>query len=478
MTTRRSFLASLGASAALATAGRARAAVCSNVTLDPLTDYTWPGARPRYKILEILQLGGVSHRETTWVENPDAPPVWRALGSVAWSTIALSGQMPTPFDLFPMNGSVSLGPSCKPLTNTLIRDRIRTVAVAHHLDPHDPARAYVLGGRTFGRSQYFGLGAAIQRRHGGGPLPAAYVLDTGSPLVASYAASTGMHLAQNRPVVLPITDTDVGFLQRLDRSAEAGADELLAWYDCEYDADLTFAGTTQRARSAGYQAYAAARDAMDRWADLRGFLQAAPPLFVGVQQAQFSPILNRTRTAIHLACWLLSQPSVHYVCVVDNGVPRNGVNVDSHATATLGEHATLHATNVWSTCRALEEEVVANQSLLADTMVLLHSEFGRANFGGTGTEHWTRGYPMMLIGGPVPARGVRGGISFTGTPQGVATPAWTSSHNPTDVRCAVALAAGLDPFHADLYAPADTTAASTTSLTTLRANLKSHVLGA
>jgi hypothetical protein len=159
-------------------------------------------------------------------------------------------------------------------------------------------------------------------------------------------------------------------------------------------------------------------------------------------------------------------------------VPKNGINVDSHATTSLAAHATVHATNQWSTSRAIEEVVASGDLDLDDTMVLMHSEFGRYHPGGaaTGTEHWTRGYPMVLIGGPVRTRRVRGALSFS-TPQGVATGGWNNQpHNPTDVRCAVALAAGLDPFGPDMYALTDTSA-PTTSAATLRSNLEHHLLG-
>ncbi|MEQ1502570.1 MAG: DUF1501 domain-containing protein, partial [Myxococcota bacterium] len=416
-----------------------------------------------YKVLEILQLGGVSHRETNWIEQPDAAPVWRQLSAVNWAQITPSP--PNATATYPVVTGVNLGPACEPLHDAAIRDRIRMIAVAHRLPPHDPARAYVLGGRTLGRSQYFGLGAAVQRKRGVvGGLPAAWILDTGQPLIASYAAATGLHLGQSRPIVLPITDLDSGFVTRLDRSMRDDADALLAWYDCRYADGLTFP-SGDPARSAGYAGYTTARAALEQWPQLHQHLVGAPPLHVGVPQAQFTASRNRTQQAIVVATWLLAN-GADYVCVIDNGAPKNGINVDSHATLTMAEHAQIHTTNMWSACQAVRSQVTATAGArlnLDQTMVLLHSEFGRYHDAGTGTgsDHWHLGYPMTLIGGPIRQSGVRGTLAFGSDPRGLASGGWSgAAHDPVDVRAAVAMAAGIAPFSPDMYSLSDTTGAS------------------
>ncbi len=85
---------------------------------------------------------------------------------------------------------------------------------------------------------------------------------------------------------------------------------------------------------------------------------------------------------------------------------------------------------------------------------------------------------MLMLGGPIPQRGIRGAIDFNANSQGKAVGGWNNAaHSPVDLRCAVSMAAGIDPFDPDMYAVSDTSAPSGTAQAVLRADIERDLLG-
>ena len=117
---------------------------------------------------------------------------------------------------------------------------------------------------------------------------------------------------------------------------------------------------------------------------------------------------------------------------------------------------------------------------LSDTMVVIHTEFGREPWIeiDRGRDHWPVGYVTTFIGGPIPnGPSIGGGIDpsdgYTMT---------DFRYSPTDVRGAMLLAAGIDPFadgnfNVAAFSDALKSNPVTVSEVEIRHRLRSRILG-
>jgi hypothetical protein len=122
---------------------------------------------------------------------------------------------------------------------------------------------------------------------------------------------------------------------------------------------------------------------------------------------------------------------------------------------------------------------------LADTLVILRTEFGRTpTTGGSGRDHWPQGYVNTLIGGPVGSRAIAGSIGFAGGDRGQAIPnsalpaSPRNRFTPTEFHAAVLMAAGIFPFESENFGigdMSDSTRDASEELTA--ANIRTRVLG-
>lgn len=439
--------------------------------------YQYSTAAPRFKILEILLVGGLSHADTIWIQHHTKPSRWERSNQVSYGSFHASD--PYGMDLsgtdryYQVSDYVYMSRVCRPLLNSQLWSRLRVVALRHNLDPHDPARVLSLTGQGIGRPGRVSLGAAVQSLRGGtgDPLPHAYVLNPYPGGLGNEAAFYGTLGAPARPMVLPVTPNAGDFVLRLDRSRFSDTDPLLVEYGAQYGLRLTRtdANSSTTYRSGAWLGWAGATDRLDTTDNLKASLQNGSPNWLrpdpSAQAGTYAA--SRTRQAILAAAHLLKpgtgQADAGHVCVLDHGAAGG---YDTHNTQlpgvdTAARHAEIHGKNLYTVFAALREALDAGDLDLSTTLVHIHTDFGRAYDGATGSNHWPRGYVNLLIGGPIPLPSdpalqkpalkgtleVQNAADRTG---GVAARPGTGSTqlalNPSDLRAATMLAAGIDPF--------------------------------
>ena len=203
------------------------------------------------------------------------------------------------------------------------------------------------------------------------------------------------------------------------------SDNLLRFYNAQYADKLRWT-TGDLVRSKGYSAYATSLTNLLSAPQLSTLLSGAPltpsnaATCASFQPAAPSTQLDRTTAAIRAGAFLLSQPAAsggaRYVGVIDGGLLQSGgAGYDTH-----GDSVRVQFVNVFNVAAALAEIIdpavtpAPGKISLADTLVILRTEFGRTpdHEGGTGRDHWPHGYVNTLIGGPVGSRAIAGSIGF------------------------------------------------------------------
>ena len=472
-----------------------------------------------YKILDIYLYGGASQWETLWLPgNGGGVPGFTAhgmgdpdlgLADLNWTANNIQFPCNNPADLpvVPTDaqyfadqaggGRIYWGAAAKPIYRRAdILSRCRMVTQYHELPPHEAAIPFCLTGLTLGNPRLAGTGAAIQRRarelFPAQPLPASYVLHSGAPFPATFAAATGEHPGFARPLVIQVQTND-SFVTNLQRSGiTAESDNLLLAIRHEYRDRLRYHGAGDPVRSAGFDGYWVAADLLKNAPALQNLFQNS--LLVIDQNVAVCPthptgspdgVLPGTKTALHAAASLLSSGPARYVGVVDSG--RAGT-YDTHGD---GSHFhVLHTcANFYDVLKHLADTIhhpAANPSgtlNLDDTMVVINTEFGRTNGinPSNGRDHWTVGYVSTFIGGPIASgagASIRGAIERTGPEEGFAVAA--HRYSATDVRGAILLAAGIDPFAAGNFRVSDFSDALRDGISTeaqIRDRLKTWILG-
>jgi hypothetical protein len=472
---RRKVLGGLGVAAAASLLTRGGAAA----TLRPLNS-----ARigcQTYKILEIFLQGGLSHRETLWVEQPDQAPIWRnlTLNTQEWTNEVSPLVPPAGWTLsLPPPSNLVMGPGAFAIATHAIAGRMRLVATGHRLDPHEAASALTLTGLPLGRARGAGLGTVLQRKYGSVTDPVAFtIVPLGETLVNTYMAEAGLHGATNRPVQLRLGGSLLANLQRgsIPAAYKPHVNDLLAYYEDRYSGRLDYPGAGA-ARSLGHDSYATALQRLIDAPILQAKLAGAPPL----SPVANNPIAGLTpgRQAIAIGCYLLQQ-GARYAGVIDQGILGG---YDSHVEGSFARHALRANGNLYHLLAELARQVDDGVLDLDETLVVVRSEFGRTwnDTSVTGTNHWPHGYATLLIGGPITTTGVSGGMTFP-DPAVDDCYAWGTSPSgepvsPTDLRAALLLAAGVDPFDLDCLLPAETTMDGGSNIAT-RNNIIQHVLG-
>lgn len=511
---RRTTLAAVAAGAVgLLLPSASRAAVWG--AIPPTAGTVW-ATPPDLRILEIHLYGGLSMWETFYARAPAAADRFRGFNAevaalpFAGCDAAFTDPAPSPFANDANGRPVHLGPATKPLWKPQILDKMRIVAMEHEFQPHEAAIPLTMTGQRLGNPKLAGLGAAIQHHFVSRdieagpppPRPYSYVLwpETFSFPTDNLQASAaiGLHPAYARPLVLKVGAGLPGFLSSLTRSGiRNDRDALLRQYVDQYSASLRHSSmltTTPagRTRSKGFAAFESSSAMVFGAASLHGLLTApaspAPlplPNDADCPNAFAPPTFeNMPGHGIKLAAYLLAQTGANaprYVCVIDKGMQTasGGGAYDTHG----GAHVDVTTVNLFNICKTLRQLVDAGTLNLANTMVVLTTEFGRTpQRTGSGRNHWPEGFCQVLIGGPA-TRGVSGALldsNFAGvTPadDGRADPA--NHFKPADLRAAILTACGIMPFENDAYAVPDisfSTAASTHG--DLMRGLKSRVLGA
>lgn len=427
-----------------------------------------------FKILEIYLHLGASQWETMWLPGNGSPNLidfgldTLPLDQMDWATNTSEfpcepPDIPTAYDdavLFAADsngGNIYWGAPARPLyRRNDILSRCRMVTQYHELAPHEAARPYALSGLTLGNSRRAGSGAAIQRRdrvvNPAQLLPVSYVLHPGVASASGAAAVTGIHPGFARPLVIRVQD-DNAFYDSLARTGiSAESDELLLALRHEYRDRLRFQGTGDPVRSAGYDGYRVAADLLEDAPALQGLFDG--DLLVIDNDVTVCPThpdattTNRpaAKTMMQAAASLLSSGPARYVCVIDSGLAGS---YDTHGDGSQS-HLLNSSANLYNVFHHLAEEIydpVDNPTGTIDldtTMVVVNSEFGRTPYinPNDGRDHWPYAYATMLIGGPIDGgQSIRGAIDM-GTEMTEAIHRYT----PTDIRGAMLLAAGIDPF--------------------------------
>jgi hypothetical protein len=314
---------------------------------------------------------------------------------------------------------------------------------------------------------------------GGGTrtVPASVILHSNSTQYANLFASTGVHGVGNRPLVLRM-----GSGLGLNRPPKGG-DATWAMYTAQYDAQLRYGGQGSRNRSRHFDAYEraqqTARVADKILARVGGMSALAVPNTNTLAD-------NATYRAIRLAGRLLDtrRPGdpIEHVAVMD----------DTHFSVGLqwSSHDARQTANVLNVLRALADVFDPSNGDLSvdDVLVVVHTEFGRVpdpdGIGGhqavvaaqqagqtpstadlsaraqQGSDHAYTGFPVLMMGGPIRTAGVMGSLDTTGRHahtggRGVGT------KQPSDIRAATLLAAGIHPFQDDTLMPSETSVTTT-----------------
>lgn len=445
-----------------------------------------------YKILEIYMSGGLNHRETTWVEDSAASPVWRQIASITpsmWSShVSSSLSLPYAGWTFPIRSSttsmrgVHLGPCALPMNGHALGNRVRVVATRHDLFPHEGGGALTLTGLPFGRSRGAGLGTVIQRRWGTSSTPVAFNIVRDN-FYGAMMSEVGVHSAAHQPIFMHMPNDLVYLLDRYGTgySYQSATDAALQYYEARYKGRLNYPGGGP-ARSVGHDAYATANRRLIDAPALRARLASGPSMGGMIENAMAGQTYGRR--SIEMAAHLLNT-GARYVGVIDIGTEGY---YDTHfapisSSPSTADHALYANRNVFHILHELREQVDAGTLNLSNTLIVLNTEFGRTRddvAGSTGTNHWPLGYATVLIGGPLVGRSVAGDIDFSGTPGnygGIATGGPSGDgYTPTDLRAALLYCAGIDPFDPDCLLWDETTM-GTSVLSTARNKLKTDLLG-
>ncbi|MBK8254104.1 MAG: DUF1501 domain-containing protein [Polyangiaceae bacterium] len=448
--TRRSFLKGVGGAAALGLIGNAT---------DSNAEYgLFNGTQ--HKVLEIFMLGGFSYRDTLWIDydSPTPPdyclpigtPQWGdcrwgdgatdAWKQVDWSTVDASVR---PNGLVPVTiGGRPFGPVLNALVNgggtsrSSLLPKTRVIAMKHEwraLQPHEAAVPYALTGVRLGRANFAGMASAFIARSPAA-LGTAFIFHSGfgsgvSSIYADFAAATGYFGAGNKPPVIDFSDDTFAF--RLDdatyRNNVRGA--LDNYYTSLYENKL--AGN----RSAAFAGYRSGFDHVQSAAALETILSSA----AGFSDSASSGPL-RTRKMIRTAASLLKNTSgtTQYVGILEGGARGP---MDTHGSTSWGSHATHHALNLWWVLAAINESFTPAE--LQTTVIVIHTEFGRM-ITHERSSHNPYGYAGLVIGGPT----VAGAVGAIG-----ATEVASNAISPLDLRCALYLAAQIEPFDTPIGNP-------------------------
>ncbi|WP_437328937.1 DUF1501 domain-containing protein [Sorangium sp. So ce381] len=422
---------------------------------------TWGGPK---KILEIFLYGGLSAWESFHVDLRDSlfkANLLSAFNSTALLTHCGSTQTGATVQTF---GGMKWSVATSPLwSRPDLLARTRVVTMTHEFSAHPVAIPLALTGRPLGDARAASLGAAIKRRHP--EQHTSYVLmpDSGrffggDDKAFSAWLSVGAHGSAARPVLVPMSSGVSEMADWASRTGvNAGADALTSYYADLYETNL------DGSRSRGYGAYRAALDSLSGSpsltsvfnSSLRG--EGASLAHCSTNVVAPGTPLNTTAACLDMAAWLFNTKGTRYVGMVDVGIGKDtGAAYDGHghtAGVTFGNLFLLLKELSRVTSTATPQ---ANRISVDDTLIILNTEFGRTpdpdpqGIGGTGRDHYGRGYVVVLIGGPIQP-------TASGEPKLIGTMDWTAGppagrYTPANLACVALTAAGIDPHGTDNFA--------------------------
>ena len=409
-----------------------------------------------YRVCEIFLRGGLACFETLWVTyaTSDLAGDPGYLNDLNWSDLT---DRPVSSNYYlnltlPL-GTPSLGPSAEPLFALgSARPKMRVVAVQHDLLPHEAAVPYALTGTRLGRQTLAGMASAFNAVYSAdGGAPASVVFHSQSDVWIPYASATGVHGSEHAPLVVRLGDD--AFVANLDRAARGltPGDGLLSLYQDRYAEAMSFQG--EPVRSGALASYASAQR----------YLADAPtliPIFEGLDldvprraTALHEPCANQN--CVRAALEVLSsnrdsgaEPLRYALAIADSNAARKSFDSHDGLVSDVTEHTHAQHYALWQIFDVLREAHADGTWDPDETMVFINTEFGRRQkvAGTPGTEHQPEGYVNVLIGGPVATDGHVGGIDVWSA-TGVAAGDYTT----TDVRAAVAMAAGIDPYQDSVF---------------------------
>ncbi|MFT4621826.1 MAG: hypothetical protein ACI8PZ_000478 [Myxococcota bacterium] len=435
--TRRGLLSAAGAAGAVGLVGlpRARAAAWDTAGI-ALDTADCPGGQ-RWKVLEIFLEGGLSHLETIWIPTS---AIGGDFGVADYSAFDASLVHDANTELY--SGGPYLGAMCDPV----VGENIRLVALGHELAPHPAATHLTLTGQTLGRATAAGCAAAVQRA--AEDSMAAFVISgRGGPRTVAGAASVGLHGSEWAPIVLSLANGQgSSFQTQLTETRTIERNHVLAELDAAYASALTPGGDPSAAdavRSAAYEAYTTARQQMADPVSISGAVGSLPLTPDSLDMSNAAAVAayyaddNPTALAIEAAATLLADSAmdVRHVCVIDGGAVE-GYDRHTGQADDIHHNATIQAGNLWNVCNA-----IATHVNLTDTLVVLSTEFGRVFDDDEGTTHAPEAYAVALIGGPIGSSSSSGDVEDA-----------SSTVSPAELRAAVLLALGVNPFHAECLA--------------------------
>ena len=368
--------------------------------------------------------------------------------------------------------TVNLGPFLYPLRDRPdILARMRMFVTAHGETTHQSGVPYALCGHRRNTPRLAGTGAHVEAHlravDGPSALPRSYVFLPGlsdlSGLNADSAAAIGLQRASARPMTLRLNagGVDTEQLLRTVIGGTRGAIDRLVDHSTQRYASRLVDPSGTPVRSARFDDFAAARDALGTTPDVVGLLSAqALAAREGSECEQHSGV-DYTSMGLQASVELMTHPTspARYVTCVDGGLaPASGGGAyDTHFF-----HVSESARNVVHMSRELVSRI--NEPGEGDPrkldldrhMILLTTEYGRSPLPiAGGLDHWPYGYVTIAIGGPVTPdhAGIIGAIDD----QGIATSAFT----PGDQRAALLLALGIWPFSDRSFAVGDISAGAT-----------------
>jgi hypothetical protein len=469
----------------------------------------WPPGFQGYKILEIHLFGGTAPFESFYYRdaaNLRTRGFDTEIQNLNWNGACANAPTGLELQEFSTDSNdkeLHLGPFSKPLWRQDLRRRMRVIVQRHNLMPHEAAIPFTQTGLRLGRPTFSSTGAAVQHRRNAldeeasvdRSLPHSYALlpengGLGSlfTLVQQVQGSFGMHPGSARPLVLRIGTGLGDFVSQLDRanlgSNKDALNALIDQYRGQYRDWLRFQSTSTLTRSNAFRDYDTAASRLLGADVLKDLLVDAPqtispgPTCAREGADPFSNPDNPTRTALEFAAFLLTRPAeeaASSVFVLDSGLVRTDLPYDVHSF----DHAGDTGSNLVNLLNSLVSVIKdpANPAPgddsridLADTLIVINTEFGRTPFkssgnspnpGSLGRDHWPDAYVTTLIGGPIPdandgtVHRVVGSISDAADEGAVAD---TPLYSATDMRAGLLVAAGVNPFAAENFALGQITA--------------------
>ncbi len=457
---------------------------------DEFKGFQLPTQLQAKRVLEVFVLGGLCPWETFYAS--DDPAYGQKTGSQWWTFQQGADNIPTlaaqvpqckgpalvDFAVDSLGHPVKFGILAEPLrSRTDIVGRMRLHVLSHGVYPHPFARPLAATGLSGGSPRLAGLGTAIshyQLEHSPGVIGAAAYVLTEGPTLLPGASRVGMHPVGARPLELRVDGNPSALFQTIVPEP-APVHQLSQAMGASFLARHTWPGKYGHVRSASL----ANLDSIDT--QLGGLkelgLVLSPSDFVSPPGSSLYGAFayDLTQTKLKLAAKILNNTAgaAKHVTVVDTGYSAGadffGVQGYDFHTA-YAKKAVDRYPMLWQRlCNIINSpgEFDPNKLDLADTLVVINSEFGRSPLPQDyqlGRNHHPNAYVTAMFGGPVGTKqkGIVGAIDANSLPVNPLTPAET--------RMATLVALGIYPFSKETFEFTDVPGAKTVQEALIKLN--------